>query len=118
MAGRVAAALLVVIGLSGLFVGLELLVAGYARSGDPAPAAIAIPAAIGAYGVAAVAAGIGLYVRRRWAYPLALVTIAVGLAELGWQTTLLGLDPVTLVGLALWAFVLVLLLVSRLRRPA
>lgn len=104
-----ACVLLLTIGVSGLFVGLTLLTSG-ALAGDSEPAGVAIPAGIALYGAAALVGGLGVFVRKRAAHRLALLTIAIGLIELGWQTTLLGFDPITLFGLAVWCAVLVLLL--------
>jgi hypothetical protein len=110
----IAAVLLVVIGVSGLLAGLELLAVGASDAGRE-PAAIAIPGGIVAYGAAAIVAGCWVLARRRWAHRLALVTIAFGLVVLAWQTTLLGPDPVTLFGVALWGCLLVLLLLPAVR---
>ncbi len=111
----IAAVLLIVIGVSGLLVGLELLAVGGPVTTEGDPAAVAIPAGIAAYGVAAIVGGFGVFRRRYWAYRLALLTIAVGLVELTWQTTLLGLDSITLFGVAVWGLVLVLLLLPDVR---
>ena len=111
----IAVVLLLVIGVSGLLVGLELLAVGDPLKAGGEPAAVAIPAGIGAYGVAAIMGGIGVFLRRLWAHRLALVTIAVGLVELIWQATLVGLDPVTLFGVSVWGLVLILLLLPDVR---
>ena len=113
LAPLTAAALLMVIGVSGLLVGLELLAVSVPSNGGFA--LFAIPAGIGVYGAAAIVGGVGILWRRHWAHRLALVTISVGLAELVWQTTLVGLDPVTLLGVAVWGAVLVFLLLPAVR---
>ena len=107
---RLAVVLLVVIGLSALSVGLELLVAERRVTTDGGLVAIAIPLGICVYSAAALVGGIGTWLRRRWAHRLALVTIAVGLAVLSWELSLIGLDPILLFGVATWGFVLALLL--------
>jgi uncharacterized membrane protein (DUF2068 family) len=80
------------------------------------PAAFLIPAAVAVYGLATLVAGFGVYARRRWGRRLALTTIAIGLLELVWQTTLIGPDLVTLFGVGLWSLVLLLLLATGGRR--
>ncbi len=112
----IAAVLLVVIGVSGLLVGLQLLAIGGLASGTGGePAAFLIPAGIAAYGAAACVGGFGLFLRRRIAHRLAVVVIAIGLVELAWQTTLIGPDPVTLFAIGLWVVVLGLLLLPGVR---
>lgn len=111
----IAAVLLVVIGASGLLVGVELLAAGGWRAPSDTPAAALIPLGIACYGAAGLVGGLGVFLRRRWAHRLALVTIAIGLVELAWQSSLLDFDPITLFGVAVWGIVLVLLLLPQVR---
>lgn len=110
-----AAVLLLVMGVSGLLVGVELLsVAGSHATGTEL-VAFAIAAGILAYGGAALVAGAGIFRLHRWAHRLALVVLAIGIVELGWQAWLIGFEAVTLFGLGYWVLVLALLLAPAVR---
>jgi hypothetical protein len=106
--------LLILIGVSGVGAGAELLAVA---SGEPTGALIG--GGIAGYGLACVAAGIGLFQLRRWGWLLALGSIVVGLAILVWiQIVLIGAAPdsVSAVGLVVWGLTLVLLLTPATRR--
>jgi hypothetical protein len=116
IARRVAAALLVLEGASGTFVGLQLLMAMLGAGGDTTSGAV-IAAGTAAYGLALLAAGVGLALRRRWG--LVLGTIAIALGALGLVALLLFLrgDEILLGGLVLWALTLACLLLARRTVP-
>jgi hypothetical protein len=109
-----ATVLLILIGVSGVGAGAELLAVA---SGEPTGALIG--GGIAGYGLACVAAGIGLFQLRRWGWLLAAGSIVVGLAILLWiQIVLIGAAPdsVSAVGLVVWGLTLVLLLTPATRR--
>jgi hypothetical protein len=108
-----AAVLLMLIGVSGVGAGAELLAVA---SGEVTGALIG--GGIAAYGLACVAAAIGIYQLRRWGWLLALGSLLVGLAIQLWiQIIVIGAAPdsVSVVGLAVWGVTLVLLLVPATR---
>jgi len=112
-----AAILNVIIGLSGLAVGLTLVVAlpAMAAASDVAfgdEIVIVIPL----YGLAATLGGIGTW-RRLWVgWTLAAAVDALGLGVLIWAMTLIGPDPVLLFGVVVWTLTLVLLAAPQTRR--
>jgi hypothetical protein len=113
-----AAILNVIIGLSGLFVGLTLVVAlpnmgaTDVAFGDAFVFVIVIPL----YGLAATLGGIGTW-RRYWVgWTLAVAVDALGLGVLIWAITLVGPDRVLLFGVAVWTLTLVLLAAPQTRR--
>jgi hypothetical protein len=100
-----AAGLLILIGVSGMAAGGGLL--GAASGRGPAQSglgqAAAIGAVMGAYGFAAVFAGVALLLFRRWAWRLGIFLILIGLAVLVAVNVIVGaLDPVLLFGVAVW----------------
>ena len=110
-----AAILNVIIGLSGLAVGLTLVLAlpAMAAASDVAFGdEIVIPL----YGLAATLGGIGTW-RRLWVgWTLAAAVDVLGLGVLIWAMTLVGPDPVLLFGVAVWTLTLVLLAAPQTRR--
>jgi hypothetical protein len=112
-----AAFLNVIIGISGLIVGLTLLAAlpGVAASSDVVVGA-EILFGIPLYGLAATLGGIGTW-RRSWVgWTLALVVDGVGLGVLVWAISLVGPDGVLAFGIAVWTLTLVLLAAPQTRR--
>ncbi|MBA2718702.1 MAG: hypothetical protein H0U52_05555 [Chloroflexi bacterium] len=101
-----AAALLILIGLSGLMAGGGLLwgaMNGSAVASDVRRAGLGMGSLIAAYALAAAMAGTGLVLGRRWAWRLGLVVSVVGLVALGAAMAGLGdLDAFLLVGVAIW----------------
>ena len=100
-----AAGLLILIGLSGMAAGADLVAT--ARSGaelasDVKFAALALGTAIGSYGFAASLAGVGLVLLRRWAWRLGLGLAIVGLVLLGVAIVAAGPDRVFVFGLTIW----------------
>jgi hypothetical protein len=115
-----AAGLLILIGLSGMAAGGDLLAT--AKSGpevasDVRFAALALGTAIGSYGFAASLAGVGLVLLRRWAWRLGLVLVVVGLVLLVVAIVAAGPDRVFTFGLAIWGATLACL-VARATRDA
>ena len=112
-----AAILNVIIGLSGLVVGLTLVVAlpTMAATSDLAfgdELLIVIPL----YGLAATLGGIGTW-RRFWVgWTLAAAVDALGLGVLIWALTLVGPDRVLLFGVFVWTLALLLLAAPQTRR--
>jgi hypothetical protein len=105
--------LLILIGVSGVGAGVELLAVA---SGQPTGALIG--GGIAGYGLACVAAGIGLFQLRRWGWWLALGSVVAGLAIQLWiQVALIGAAPdsVSIIGLVVWGLTLVLLLAPTTR---
>jgi hypothetical protein len=108
------AVLLAFIGISGVGAGVELLAVS---TGTAVGAAIG--GGIAAYGLACVAAGIGLFQLRRWGWSLGLAAVVAGLAVLVWmQLIVIGAAPdsVSAIGLIVWGVTLVLLLLPGTRR--
>jgi hypothetical protein len=112
-----AAILNVIIGLSGLAVGLTLVAAlpAMAAASDVAfgdGIVIVIPL----YGLAATLGGIGTW-RRSWVgWTLVAAVDGLGLGVLIWAMTLIGPDPVLLFGAVVWTLALVLLAAPQTRR--
>ena len=108
-----ATGLLILIGVSGIGVGGELLsVASGVATGA------LIGGGIAAYGFACVIAGIGMFRLNRWGWLLALGMVMVGLAVLLWMEIILigaAPDSVSIVGLVIWGLTLVLLLTPATR---
>jgi hypothetical protein len=111
-ARRLATGLLLLIGVSGALVGLELLGAMAGTAGDTRPG-IAIAAGIATYGVVLIVAGIGLALRRQWGFAVGLVTVVAGTLLLVALLVVARGDTVLLGGLVIWAATLGLLLVAR-----
>jgi hypothetical protein len=112
IARRFAAGLLLLIGASGVAVGLQLLGAMAGAAGDTRPG-IAISAGIAIYGAALVAAGIGVAFRRRWGFGLGLVGIVAGALLLVALLVVARGDAILLGGLLVWAATLACLLLAR-----
>jgi hypothetical protein len=114
-ARRLATALLIVIGISGAFVGLQLLIA-LANAPQPvqrtSPSGVAIAAGMAAYGIVLVVSGIGLARRRRWGVVLGAMAIGAGALLLLWLLTITE-DAVLLGGVVIWAATLGCLLLGR-----
>jgi hypothetical protein len=113
-----AAGLLILIGLSGLAAGSDLLAT--AKSGpevasDVRFAALALGSTIGSYGFAAAVAGIGLVLLRRWAWRLGLVLVIAGLVLLVVAIVAAGPDRVFTFGLAIWGATFACLLATATR---
>ena len=103
-----AAILLFIIGVSGVGAGGELLAVATA-----AATGALIGGGIAGYGLACIAAGIGLLQLRLWGWWLAIGSLLAGLAILTWiQLILIGAAPdsVSGVGFVVWSVTLVLLL--------
>jgi hypothetical protein len=112
-----AAILNVIIGLSGLVVGLTMVAAvpGVAASSDML-VGVEIVFAIPIYGLAATLGGIGTW-RRSWVgWTLAVAVDALGLGVLIWLITLARPDGVLLFGVAVSTLALVLLAAPQTRR--
>ena len=112
-----AAILNVIIGLSGLAVGLTLLaalpsVAASANSLAGAQILVGIPLS----GLAATLGGIGTWQRSRVGWALALAVDGLGLAVLVWAITLVGPAGVFAFGVVVWTLALVLLAAPQTRR--
>ena len=106
---RVACILLLIMGLSGLGVGLTI---GSAFLGGGVPTAgLGIPLGLIAYGATLTAAGVGILLGRRWGWLLGVGGIALGLAALLWILAITTwTDSVIGGGAILWAVTLGLLL--------
>src|SRR4029079_12535329 len=112
-----AAILNVIIGLSGLAVGLTLVAAlpAMAAASDVA-FGDGIVLVIPLYGLAATLGGIGTW-RRSWVgWTLAAAVDGLGLGVLIWAMTLIGPHPVLLFGAVVWTLALVLLAAPQTRR--
>ena len=106
-----------IIGLSGLAVGLTLVAAlpAMAAASDVA-FGDGIVLLIPLYGLAATLGGIGTW-RRSWVgWTLAAAVDVLGLGVLIWAMTLVGPDPVLLFGAVVWTLTLVLLAAPQTRR--
>jgi hypothetical protein len=112
----VAAGLLILIGVSGFAVGVELM-----GVFAPSTTSVGIAAAVGGYGLAAVVSGVALALLRRWGWWLALVIIGIGIAVLaGIQAAEIGsgVDSVILTGFVVWGVTLALLVAPPTRHAA
>ena len=104
-----AVALLILEGLPGITVGGSLA---------PTVSVGGLPIVLGliGYGIASLTGALGLFLNRRWGWPVALVTVLVGLVVL---IVVLGIaggrDDVIQGGLVVWAVTLIALLVARPR---
>ena len=96
-----------IIGLSGLSVGMSLI-AIMPPTVEPSGVGAGIGAAIALYGLAVTIAGVGLILRRaRGAWWLAVVLILAGLAVLvGLTVALGGLDAMFTFGFVVWGLTL------------
>ena len=99
-----AIALLVLIGVSGLGVGLTIT-SGMLSAGTPLIGA-GIGVGIAVYGGLAALAGVGLIWRQRWSWWLGIVTIVAGELFLVWLIVLVGGDGVFAFGVAIWGVTL------------
>jgi len=110
----VAVGLTLLIGLSGLAAGLELL-ANLPRSpSGPEWTGIAIGGGIAAYGIATIVGAVGTWRRSRVGWWIAVGVIAVGLAALVLASRAGGgLDGLLLGGALFWATTLALVLAAR-----
>jgi hypothetical protein len=114
-----AAGLLLLIGLSGMAVGGQLL--GAAGNGDVSGvdirgAALGLGTTIAAYGFLSVVAAVGLLTLRRWGWRVGVVMTVLGLVGLGSAAAAGGLDPILGFGVVLWGATLACLLASETRR--
>ena len=113
------AALLVLIGASGLMVGIGLVLSAVQnRTGlaEVQRAGFVTGAVFSLYSAPALLAGVGLLLGRRWGWWLGLADLLVGLAILGYTLTLVdGLDPILMFGLVLWLITVGLLLAPATR---
>lgn len=116
LAIRIAMAMLLVMGLSGISVGLSLAAAMFGAALPPA--GVAIPAGLIGYGVALAGGGFGILLGRRWGWPLGVAALVVGVTTL---VILLGIvggtDAVLAGGLVTWGATLGLLLLGWPARP-
>ena len=114
-ARRLATALLIVIGISGAFVGLQLLIA-LANAPQPvqgtSASGVAIAAGMAAYGIVLVA-GIGVARRRLPGLVLGAMAIGAGALLLLWLLTITEDDALLLGGVVIWAVTLGCLLLGR-----
>jgi len=110
----VAVGLTLLIGLSGLAAGLELL-ANLPRSpSGPVWTGIAIGGGIAVYGIATIVGAVGTWRRSRVGWWIAVGAIAVGLAALVLASRAGGgLDELLLGGALFWAITLALVLAAR-----
>ena len=99
-----AAVLLLVIGLSGLGVGITITQA-MSAPGVPATG-LQIGLGIAGYGLLATISGSGLLGRRRRFWWLAVATIGAGLAFQIWLVAISSLDPVFATGIVVWGVTL------------
>jgi hypothetical protein len=109
-----AVVLLMVIGISGVADGAELV-----NVATGSLTSVAIGAGIGVYGLACAAAGLGIGLLRHWGWWLGLVSILIGLVVLvaiqGFAIGA-GLDPVLAFGFVVWGVTLALLVTPDTRR--
>jgi hypothetical protein len=111
LARRLSIALLVLEGLPGLVVGATLYGAILGQPGVGAGYLIALGLIV--YGIASLAGAIGLLFGRRWAAPIALVTVVVGLVVLVVVLAIAGgRDEVIGGGILLWVATLAVLVVG------
>ena len=114
-----AAGLLLLIGLSGMAVGGQLLGAagtGTVSGVDIRGAAFGLGTTIAAYGFLSVVAAVGLLTLRRWGWRVGIVMTVLGLVGLGSAVAAGGLDPILGFGLVLWGTTLACLFASETRR--
>ncbi len=119
----VAAGLLILIGASGMAAGGGLL--GVGMNGGPVGsgadesvtrAAIGLGTGIAGYGFAAVLAGVGLILLRRWAWRTGVFLIVLGFIALGGASAAIGTaDPVLLLGVIIWGLTLACLFAGSTR---
>ncbi|MFL5724937.1 MAG: hypothetical protein ACJ77F_01220 [Chloroflexota bacterium] len=106
----------VVIGISGIIVGLSLVGAMTAANvSSGATRSVTIVLGIPVYGLLAAAGGIGVWMRSRAGWGLAVAVDVVGLGVLLWAVSIAGLDGVLLFGVAVWGVALALLVTSPTR---
>jgi hypothetical protein len=112
--------LLLVIGLSGMVVGIELLsvldTAPRISTGDSFSGLLF--GGIAAYGAITAIAGLGLALLRRWGWWLGVATIVLGLLGLLAIVIAVGPDSVLYLGILIWAATLAFLVVPGTRRAA
>ena len=119
----IAIGLLLMIGPSGLAVGIQLFLAMWSPSvvsvgARPDPRGVLLSAAIAGYGALATAGGIGVLRRRRWGWRIAVGTLVAGLAILAAVLVAVGPDLVTLSGVLIWGVTLALLVLPATRRTS
>jgi len=102
-------AVVLVIGLSGLFVGLQLSLAMLGAAGA-SPAGPSIGAGIAVYGLLLTVAGIGLVFRRRWAMAIAVTGLVAGIVTLVGLMVATGADGILGMGTVIWGVTLACLL--------
>jgi hypothetical protein len=105
--------LLVLIGVSGLGVGLTIT-SGMLSAGTPL-VGVGIGAGIAVYGGLAALAGVGLIWCRRWSWWLGVATIVAGELFLAWLIVLAGGDEVFAFGVVVWGVTLACLLAPATR---
>jgi drug/metabolite transporter (DMT)-like permease len=110
---RAAIILLLLIGASGLGVGLTIT-AAMTNAGTPLTG-VGIGAGIAFYGALAGLAGVGLIWRHRWSWWLGVATIVAGELVLVWLIVLVGADGVFALGVAIWGVALGCLLLPATR---
>ena len=103
--------LLLVEGLSGIGVAVSLAAVGMATNATITGTGIV--AGMAAYGTWLAGAAVGLILRRRLAFPLAIGAVVAGLIVLAWILTLTGPDAVILSGVAIWGVTLACLYAGR-----
>ena len=113
-----AAVMLIVIGISGVAAGADFLALPASDLGsDVIRAGLAMGALIAGYGAAATIAGIGVVLRRRWAWWLGVATMLGGLGLLVFLLAMVrSLDAVVAFGIIVWGVTLALLLAPATRR--
>jgi hypothetical protein len=115
----VAALFLLLIGASGMAAGGGLLGVGLntdAVPGDVRQAGLELGALIAGYGFATLLAGVGVLLRRRWAWRIGLIAMLVGLLALGAALSAVGqLDPILLFGIVIWGVAFACLLARSTR---
>ncbi|HEX2756598.1 MAG TPA: hypothetical protein VHM48_14110 [Candidatus Limnocylindrales bacterium] len=114
-----AAGLLILIGLSGMAAGgglLSTIANGSSTTADVRAAALAFGTTMAVYGFAAVLAGVGLLIFRRWAWRLGLLLSVVGLVLLTGAQLAAGPDLILGFGVAVWVTTFVCLVAPDTRR--
>lgn len=113
-----AAALMILIGVSGMAAGGGLLGVALngASSGDVRQVGLAMGSVIAGYGFISVLAGVGLIRFRRWAWRVGLMTMLVGLVSLAGAIAGVGsLDPILVLGVGFWGLAVACLLLPSTR---
>jgi hypothetical protein len=105
--------LLLLIGLSGLLVGLQLVLALLSVNGGREPTGWLIGGGIAAYGLLLTGAAIGLILQRRIAFAIAVFGLVLGLIGLAALSVIDGLDGVFTFGVGIWLVALVCVILGR-----